>query len=143
MTHFSRWTNRLTVLMAVFVIGGCSSFDPQGDSPYEAPAVYRTWWSKTQACSGKAASFDKIKWNVVEGNSFPCKSGQCVGHWESNGNIYIASEWVDNEMVVRHEMLHALLDKPGHPNPPFGADCPLTWETWRGGVAGLKIQQID
>jgi hypothetical protein len=33
-------------------------------------------------------------------------------------------------MVVRHEMLHELMRRAGHPNPPFGNGCPLTWETW-------------
>jgi hypothetical protein len=33
-------------------------------------------------------------------------------------------------MVVRHEMLHDLMRRSGHPNPPFGSGCPLTWETW-------------
>jgi hypothetical protein len=37
-----------------------------------------------------------------------------------------------NEMVVRHEMLHDLLDRAGHPDPPFGNPCPLTWATWQG-----------
>jgi hypothetical protein len=42
-------------------------------------------------------------------------------------------------MVVRHEMLHELIGKPGHPNPPFGQGCPLTWATWNGGAAGLDV----
>jgi hypothetical protein len=33
-------------------------------------------------------------------------------------------------MVVRHEMLHDLMRRSGHPDPPFGNGCPLTWETW-------------
>jgi hypothetical protein len=44
-----------------------------------------------------------------------------------------------DEMVVRHEMLHELIGKPGHPNPPFGQGCPLTWATWNGGAAGLDV----
>jgi hypothetical protein len=36
-------------------------------------------------------------------------------------------------MVVRHEMLHELMRRSGHPNPPFGHGCPLTWETWLTG----------
>ncbi len=35
-------------------------------------------------------------------------------------------------MVVRHEMLHELLQRGGHPTPPFGSGCPLTWATWPG-----------
>jgi hypothetical protein len=27
-------------------------------------------------------------------------------------------------------MLHDLMQRSGHPSPPFGNGCPLTWETW-------------
>lgn len=42
-----------------------------------------------------------------------------------------------NEMVVRHEMLHDLIGRPGHPDPPFGSPCPLTWATWHGDPSPL------
>jgi hypothetical protein len=55
-----------------------------------------------------------------------------VGRWNSDHSIFISRAWVDNEMVVRHEILHDLIGHPGHPDPPFGNPCPLTWATWRG-----------
>jgi hypothetical protein len=61
-----------------------------------------------------------------------------VGRWEDNHTIYISAAWIDNEMVVRHEMLHDLINRPGHPNPPFGQGCPLTWATWDGGGSALR-----
>jgi hypothetical protein len=144
MKYVSRLASRLfAAALCTAAAGACSGFDPEGDTPLEPLEVYREWWAKTEACSGRKADFDRIRWSVVEGRSFPCESGQCVGHWESSHHIWIAREWMTNEMVVRHEMLHDLLDKPGHPNPPFGADCPLTWESWQNGAAGLKLQQID
>ena len=112
-------------------LGGCG-FDPAGEQAMSAPDVYRTWWDKTEACSGLTADFDRVEWLVVPGNGFSCSSGKCAGHWESNHRIFIASDWSRNEMVVRHEMLHDLLGHPGHPNPPFGIGCPLTWDTWTG-----------
>jgi hypothetical protein len=120
---------------------GCG-FDPEGDQPLAPPPVYREWWAKTQACSGRTGNFDRLRWSVVEGFSFPCSSGQCAGHWTTNHHIFLASDWVMNEMVVRHEMLHELLARPGHPDPPFGEGCPLTWSTWNGGAAGLDVVGI-
>ncbi len=141
--YVSRSAWRVLGLVAcAALVGACHAFDPEGDEPFQPPAAFRVWWAKTEACSGRRADFDRIEWLVVEGPSFPCKSGQCVGHWESNHRIWIAREWIDDEMVVRHEMLHDLIDKPGHP-APFGTDCPLTWETWKNGAAGLRIAQID
>jgi hypothetical protein len=119
-------------LAAGIILGlnGCS-FDPEGDIPMDPPAVYREWWAKTQACSGLGGNFDRIRWSVVEGPSFPCASGQCAGHWRNDHHIFLASDWVMDEMVVRHEMLHDMIGRPGHPTPPFGQGCPLTWETWK------------
>jgi hypothetical protein len=119
------------LLSLVLLLGGCG-FDVAGEAPMDAPAMYREWWAKTEACSGLSGDFDQIEWLVVPGSGFPCSSGQCAGHWESKHRIFIAGDWTKNEMVVRHEMLHDLIGRPGHPNPPFGKGCPLTWATWTG-----------
>lgn len=117
-------------LAAVVGLAGCG-FEPAGGEPMEPPALYREWWARTQACSGIEGNFDRIRWWVVEGDGFECPSGQCAGRWNDDHDIYIASDYVSNEMVVRHEMLHDLIGRPGHPDPPFGTGCPLTWETWQ------------
>jgi hypothetical protein len=114
----------------------------------EAPAIYREWWSRTESCSGLSGNFDRIEWLMVPGYSFDCGSGQCAGHWRQGHQIYLADEWKMNEMVVRHEMLHDLMDGGGHPNPPFGEEwCPLTWETWQNRpeprVSGRPTPQLD
>jgi hypothetical protein len=125
---------RLSLLYAssaLLVLAACG-FDPGDDSPMSPPAVYREWWAKTEACSGLSGDFDRVKWSVVPGNGFECASGTCAGHWEPDHHVYLAEDWTTNEMVVRHEMLHDLLQRAGHPDPPFGDPCPLTWATWQG-----------
>ena len=117
-------------LVALATFLSACGFDPAGSQAWEPPEVYRTWWTATEACSGLSGSFDRIEWMIVPGESFDCDSGQCVGHWTRDHKIYIASNWKDHEMVVRHEMLHELMRRSGHPNPPFGQGCPLTWDTW-------------
>ena len=117
---------------------GCG-FDPVGDVPLDPPPIYREWFAKTEACSGRMGSFDRLRWSVIEGHSFSCSSGECAGHWRTNHHIFLAGDWVMDEMVVRHEMLHDLLGVTGHPDPPFGDGCPLTWATWNGGAAGLEV----
>jgi hypothetical protein len=131
------------LLGTLALLGGCG-FDVAGEQPMTAPDVYRLWWDKTEACSGLSGDFDRVEWLVVPGHGFTCSSGQCAGHWESDHRIFIAQDWAQNEMVVRHEMLHDLLGRPGHPNPPFGHGCPLTWETWRGydSTASMMVAHI-
>jgi hypothetical protein len=126
---------------ALLVAGGCG-FDPEGDQPISAPPIYREWWAKTQACSGLTGNFERVRWSVVEGPSFPCSSGECAGHWNSNHQIFLAGDWMMDEMVVRHEMLHDLIGRPGHPDPPFGVGCPLTWATWNNGGAKLDVARL-
>jgi hypothetical protein len=125
----------------LLALTGCG-FDPEGDLPLDPPAIYREWFAKTEACSGRTGDFDRLRWSVVEGRSFPCSSGQCAGHWRTNHHIFLAGDWVMDEMVVRHEMLHDLLGRTGHPDPPFGVGCPLTWASWNGGAAGLAVGQV-
>ena len=115
------------VLIAVLAACG---FDVEGDQPMASPDVYRTWWAKTEACSGLTGDFDRVQWIAVPGPSFSCSSGRCAGHWQDDHRIWIADEYRTNEMVVRHEMLHDLLGYSGHPSPPFGEGCPLTWASW-------------
>ena len=125
----------------LLALAGCG-FDPEGDVPMAPPPIYREWFAKTEACSGRTGNFDRLTWSVIQGHSFPCSSGECAGHWRTNHHIFLASEWVMDEMVVRHEMLHDLLGRPGHPDPPFGDGCPLTWASWNGGASGLSVGRI-
>ena len=126
----------LSPTLALVLLAACG-FDPGDDSPMTPPPVYREWWATTEACSGLSGTFERVRWSVVAGASFPCASGKCAGHWEPGHEIYIAETWTMNEMVVRHEMLHDLLGRAGHPDPPFGNPCPLTWATWVGDRAPL------
>jgi hypothetical protein len=125
----------------LLALTGCG-FDPEGDRPLDPPPIYREWFAKTEACSGRTGDFDRLRWSVIDGHSFSCSSGECAGHWRTNHHIFLAGDWVMDEMVVRHEMLHDILDRTGHPDPPFGDGCPLTWASWNGGAAGLNVGRV-
>ena len=36
----------------ILTASGCG-FDPEGDQPLDPPAIYREWFAKTEACSGR------------------------------------------------------------------------------------------
>lgn len=134
-------SSSLFLLLLALLLPGCG-FNVAGDAPMDPPPVYRTWWAQTEACSGLAGDFDRVEWLVVPGHSFPCSSGNCAGHWQPGHQIFLASDWTMNELVVRHEMLHDLLQHSGHPDPPFGHGCSLTWESWVGGPAPLEVSSV-
>jgi hypothetical protein len=143
----------LPLSVVLVAVAACSSFEPAGDHPMQPPDQYRAWFEKTRACSGLNGDFDRIKWFVVDGDEFDCPSGKCVGRWNDDHSIFIARAYAENEMVVRHEILHDLIGHPGHPDPPFGNPCPLTWATWHGDdtsatglsgrVAAMRWPNID
>ena len=138
MLHWRRAT-ALAVVLTCGTAAGCNRFAPDEYYPIDPPAAYRTWWASTEGCSGLSGNYDRIKFFAVPGYAFDCPSGRCVGHWESSHRIYVAEEWLDHEMVIRHEMLHDLVGHDGHPNPPFGQGCPLTWGTWPN-AAGVPVR---
>lgn len=130
----------LKVAICLSSLAGCG-FEPEGAVPYDPPPIYQQWWRETEACSGRRGSLQSIDWAYIPGYAFSCPSGRCVGRWEPSSRIYVAEAYRRDELVVRHEMLHALLGRAGHPNPPFGIGCPLTWQTWydRSGPDDLTI----
>lgn len=120
------------------------AFEPEGARRIDPLPAYRTWWERTQACSGRRGDFGRVDFYVVPGAEFSCPTGQCAGRWEPGHKIYIAEKYAAGELVVRHEMLHELLGGGGHPNPPFGHGCPLTWDTWTGpAYRGASTATID
>jgi hypothetical protein len=136
---------RLQLIAAsVLLAGGCSSLAPSdlelpaGAVPFAAPASYAAWFARTERCSGLLGSFETIEWYVVPNvATFPTSAGPKVGMWEKSGSvarIIVAGDYAGHEMVVRHEMLHHLLDREGHPPEFFTDRCRLTWETWADDV---------
>ena len=126
--------------LVAFMIGGCSAFSPS-IAPLPAGAVqvsprpeFAAWFARTEACAGLSGQFQQIQWFVVPGaETFETAEGPKVGMWEKSGSvarIIVAGRYLDHEMVVRHEMLHHLLDREGHPQEFFAERCHLTWATW-------------
>ncbi len=132
----SRAPGKRTVVRRILAAGlvslgvsGCG-FEPPNAVPFNPPAEYLAWFAATEKCSELQGDFAKIQWFEVPGRSFACPTGECVARWEPGPRIYLADFWIGHEMVARHEMLHSLIGESGHPNPPFGLGCPLTWDTW-------------
>ena len=124
--------------LAAAMIGGCAAFSPSlalpaGAVQIAARAEFATWFARTEACSGIRGQFQQIQWFVVPGaETFETGDGAKVRMGEKNGSatrIIIAGRYLDHEMVVRHEILHHLLDREGHPAEFFADRCHLTWET--------------
>lgn len=120
-------------------LAGCETLGPPSALPQNAQLMaaapaYQAWWSATEACAELSGSLEQIEWYIIPGaETFETASGPKVGLWTHSSEgvrIVLAGNWADNELVVRHEMLHALLDREGHPRDYFQDRCQLTWQTW-------------
>lgn len=120
-------------------VAGCAtepSALPAGAQPLVALPDYQVWWARTEQCSGISGDFSNLRFYQVPGAAtFSSAVGTVVGLWTEDGRenrITLAGDYLDNELVVRHEMLHALLEREGHPPEYFVTRCGLTWASWKG-----------
>jgi hypothetical protein len=137
-------------LLLALAVSACA-LEPNDALPAGAVAMspspdFAVWWSRTEQCSGIDGNFGGVQWYVVPGaRTFQSQIGEVVGLWTEAGGvtrITIAGDWSDNELVVRHEMLHALLNREGHPPLYFVQKCALTWASWNGGQAGATSMAL-
>jgi hypothetical protein len=116
-------------LIALLLAAACSSATdplPHGALPLDPPVVFTTWWEEVEGCSGQTADFSKVSWYYVPGDGgFSAgSSADVVGVWRpANNSITLAQYVIDNPLVVRHEMLHAILHRTDHPAEYFVDRC--------------------
>lgn len=140
--------DRLAIMASVgTLILGCAALEPssplpQGAIQIEAPVSYGTWWLRTEACAELTGRMDNVTWYVVPGvTTFQTESGEKVGFWTKSSEgtrIILAGDYRDHELVVRHEILHDLLGREGHPESYFRDRCQLTWDTFDDMVVALQ-----
>lgn len=118
-------------------IGACSFLPVSDDATlrrqtYPKTAVYRAWWTQIERCSELTGDYDDLRFFVAVspvtagGRRFPCGGGAlCNGVWEAPHDITLAPAYLEDERLVKHEMLHDLLGASGHP-PVFEA-CDVDW----------------
>ncbi len=91
---------------------------------FEAPEAYRDWWSEMEACSRRAGDFARVEWQRVENEAdgtFPCGSSRCAGAWQPPHRIYVARSYLLSEPIVKHEMVHDLIQSGNHFDGAFYA----------------------
>jgi len=102
---------------AMLLLGACSSLGFEAEvtnkTPLDPPAVYATWWARTEACSGLRGDMARVSWYTATGITGDGKVAS--GRWSAPHDIIIVLGYEADETIVRHEMLHDLLDgDPGH-----------------------------
>jgi hypothetical protein len=104
---------------------------------WEVPTLelYSEWWRKTEACSGRTGDMSQVTFYAVDAPSGAIGLSGTVAHgwWVRQGNrIYLPANALGEEWLVRHEMLHALLQRGSHPSKKFVEACHLaSIDAWR------------
>jgi len=104
---------------------------------WEMPTLelYGEWWHKTETCSGRKGDMSRVTFYAVDAPSGAIGLNGTTAHgwWVRQGNrIYLPANALGEEWLVRHEMLHALLQRGSHPAKNFVAACHLaSIEVWR------------
>src|SRR5215208_5782806 len=115
------------VSVVLLALAACSLITwpvPDGAERFARPDVYARWWALTEACSGYSGDMGAVHWYRVPGSTF-IRDGRSVGgYWNRYTNrIVLAEEGIEQGPIVRHEMLHALLQRGGHPRLQFLGAC--------------------
>jgi hypothetical protein len=98
---------------------------PDNAVPFDPPPVYAHWWAMAEQCSGLTAPMGAVSWYQVPGVSqFSVRGAPAAGEWLTTGNrIVLADSASRDGGTVRHEMLHALLQRGGHERAYFLGRC--------------------
>jgi hypothetical protein len=114
--------------MVALALACDSETDPrvtQGAIRIAPPARYALWWRLTQACSGLTGDYASVQWYVVPYTTTIDDQGKQVNaYWISDPDRIILADARKNDgRIVRHEMLHALRHRDGHPRDAFLVGC--------------------
>jgi len=102
--------------------------------PATVPPAFATWWTDVASDCGcaPAITFDQLLWYTIPGDAFQCgRAEQCAGIFsQDDGIIVLAKRYFGNERVIKHEMLHAMLNgDQGHHH--------AAWVKYGSPLAGL------
>jgi len=120
----------LALLLTLVTAGACGSIvDPEITVPPDAVMTgplqeYATWYRAMEICTGVSGDFSLVRWFSVPGERWwdPRWQQYAIGTWRAPHDIYIADAHLDNEFVVKHEMIHDLL-RGGHTHDPRFEEC--------------------
>ncbi len=87
------------------------------------PPQYALWWRLTERCAFRSVDLRQISWYVVPAADDLGQAGIQGEYFPVSRRIVLAGRHVEAAMLVRHEMLHAILGTSGHPAEIFQRDC--------------------
>lgn len=117
--------------LMLLALGGCEDaaapepLPPHAVALEPAPAAYETWWAEIESCSGRTRPMSAVAWYYVPfGYPLTIHGEDQVAVWLAQPDrIVILQSVIDLDVIVRHEMLHAILQRGDHPPLYFETRC--------------------
>ena len=109
--------------MLLLLLASCKvPFEPPGARPLVPTDSFPVWWRELEDCSGTTGDLSRIGWfeapSQVNG-MFYCGSIMALGCWVRPHTVYLVEGNIRNRWLIKHEMIHDLLQRGDHPVPPF------------------------
>ena len=99
----------LSTLLGSLAAGSCGAYTVsfENKDPFAPLPVYEEWWAATETCSGRSGDLLAIDWYTAA--SITSDNLIARGLWSPPHEIVIVRGYEEDELTVRHEMLHDLL----------------------------------
>ena len=110
---------RRFILLCLCLVACSDLTAPTDVEPFEPPPIYTVWWHELETCTGHTADMGRITWFKTPGGFDPGDGDYHHGIWTPPHNIYLDANLMDVEWLVKHEMLHDLVDGAKHDHPMF------------------------
>ena len=132
------WWRRGILAASCLATLSCSLWEsdfPESAVYFTPPPQWRVWWEVLESCSGRRARFDDVAWYKAPFGEIKYEGRVAYAMWYAAGNRIALSRDFETDELVRHEMLHAVLQDGSHSDLYFqarcgdvvlcGRDCPL------------------
>lgn len=132
LTEINRRLRRFRWLPFCLPVLSCSDIFgpgiPAGAIPLSpVPRSFAHWWTIAEACSGLRGNYGELTWWSVPGQrTIPGSHGAAGRYIRRERSIVLGENQERDGFLVRHEMLHALLDGSGgsaHPRLIYENRC--------------------
>ena len=119
---------RYQLVVVCSVLSACGLWQdsdfPASAERFAPPAHFQTWWQVVEACSGRTAPLRDVLWYAVPPFQLQIDGESAYGAWFARSNrIALIQDVMGDPVVVRHEMLHAILRDGDHPAEYFQQRC--------------------
>lgn len=124
----------IALLVCCLLMSACGIFGPDFGSYVETtnrrlldpiPLGYPVWYTAVEICLGKSGNYDAIIWYVADEIAFDGISA--LGLWEAPDRITLRATVTYIGSIVRHEMIHHVLQGGSRIHDTDAFDCAESW----------------